>query len=137
MYPKDLYEPMKYDLVKHGFEDLKTSEEVEKFMSKEGLSILIVNSVCGCAAANARPAVKNSLNSVNRPKNLGTVFAGVDREAVDMARKYMLPFPASSPSIAIFKDGKLVHMIERHNIEGREMEDITSDIVSVYDKNSF
>ncbi|GAA0873964.1 BrxA/BrxB family bacilliredoxin [Wandonia haliotis] len=126
---------MKRDLVDNGFTELLTSEEVDKALTdKEGLAMVVVNSVCGCAAGSMRPGVKLSLNNAKKPAKLYTVFAGVDREAVEQARKYFLPYPPSSPSIALFKDGKLVHFIERHHIEGRTAEMIGEHLAAAYDQ---
>ena len=132
MYPKEIYEPMKAELTRLGFEDLVTPSEVEQALKKSGTTLVVVNSVCGCAAANARPAVRISLNNKIKPKNLVTVFAGVDSEATELARSQMIPFPPSSPSIALFKDGELIHMIERHHIEGRPAAVIADNLMSAY-----
>lgn len=126
--------PMKEDLTVAGFSELKSPEEVDKAINETpGTSLVIVNSVCGCAAANARPGVKMSLDFAKKPDNLFTVFAGVDGEATQQARQYMLPYPPSSPSVALFKDGKLVHFIERHHIEGRSPEMIAENLHAAYD----
>lgn len=132
MYPAELVKPMREDLTKVGFEELHTVEAVETAMAKEGTTLVVVNSVCGCAAANARPGVRMSLQNAKRPDHLVTVFAGVDREATDKAREFMIPFPPSSPSMALFKDGELVHMLERHHIEGRPAELIADNLVDAY-----
>ena len=132
MYPAELVQPMKEDLTSAGFTELLTAEEVEQAVGKEGTSLIVVNSVCGCAAANARPGAKMSLQNVKKPDHLFTVFAGVDREATDKARGYMLPFPPSSPSMALFKDGELVHMLERHHIEGRPAMMIAENLMDAY-----
>ena len=134
MYPKDLVTPMRQDLTMAGFNELFTADEVEQALAKEGTTLVVVNSVCGCAAANARPAAKISLKNEKNPDQLITVFAGVDFEAVNKAREMMVPFPPSSPSMALFKDGELVHMIERHHIEGRPAEMIADNLVSAYDE---
>ncbi|WP_417884699.1 BrxA/BrxB family bacilliredoxin [Zunongwangia sp.] len=134
MYPADLVKPMREDLTSIGFEELHTVEDVEAAMKKEGTTLVVVNSVCGCAAANARPGAKMSLKNEKTPDNLYTVFAGVDREATDLARGFMVPFPPSSPSMALFKDGELVHMLERHHIEGRPAEMIAENLTSAYDE---
>jgi putative YphP/YqiW family bacilliredoxin len=131
MYPIELVKPMAKDLTDFGFESLNSAEEVDGLLSqKEGTVLLVVNSVCGCAAANARPAAKMALQHGAKPNKAVTVFAGVDREAVDKAREYLLPYPPSSPAIALFKDGNLVHMIERHHIEGRSAQMIAENLVS-------
>ncbi len=134
MYPEDLVTPMRQDLTMAGFNELFTADEVEQALAKEGTTLVVVNSVCGCAAANARPAAKISLKNEKNPDQLITVFAGVDFEAVNKAREMMVPFPPSSPSMALFKDGELVHMIERHHIEGRPAEMIADNLVSAYDE---
>ncbi|MCL4145199.1 UNVERIFIED_CONTAM: hypothetical protein GTU68_045354 [Idotea baltica] len=127
---------MRNDLASAGFEELKTAEAVDTAMSsKEGTCLVVVNSVCGCAAANARPAAKLSLENAKRPTKAVTVFAGVDKDAVNKAREYMLPYPPSSPSMALFKDGQLVHFIERHHIEGRPAELIAQSLVAAYDEH--
>ncbi|MBL6655945.1 MAG: BrxA/BrxB family bacilliredoxin [Flavobacteriaceae bacterium] len=134
MYPEDLVTPMRQDLTMAGFIELFTADEVEQALAKEGTTLVVVNSVCGCAAANARPAAKLSLRNEKNPDQLITVFAGVDFEAVNKAREMMVPFPPSSPSMALFKDGELVHMIERHHIEGRPAEMIAENLMSAYDE---
>ena len=128
MYPAELVKPMRQDLASAGFEELYTAEAVENAIQKEGTTLVVVNSVCGCAAANARPAAKLSLHNDKKPDHLVTVFAGVDTEAVDAARNLMIPFPPSSPSMALFKNGELVHMIERHHIEGQPAEMIAENL---------
>tara|TARA_R110002012_G_scaffold66614_1_gene173992 strand:+ start:76302 stop:76712 length:411 start_codon:yes stop_codon:yes gene_type:complete len=132
MYPEELVKPMREDLASAGFEELHTSEAVNDALKKDGTTLVVVNSVCGCAAANARPAAKLSLQNSKKPNNLVTVFAGVDMEAVATARNHMVPFPPSSPSMALFKDGELVHMIERHHIEGRPAELIAENLMEAY-----
>ena len=134
MYPTELVKPMREDLSTAGFEELFTAEEVEAAIKQPGTVLVVVNSVCGCAAANARPAAKQSLQNGKTPDRLVTVFAGVDREAVDAARSLMVPFPPSSPSMGLFKDGELVHMIERHHIEGRPAEMIAENLTQAYDE---
>lgn len=134
MYPAELVKPMREDLTKVGFEELQTPEAVDAALAKEGTTLVVVNSVCGCAAANARPGARLSLQNIKRPDHITTVFAGVDREAVEKAREYMIPFPPSSPSIALFKDGELVHMLERHHIEGRPAELIADNLVDAYNE---
>ena len=116
MYPAELVKPMREDLTNVGFEELHTTDAVESALAKEGTTLVVINSVCGCAAANARPGASMSLQNTKRPDHLVTVFAGVDKEATDKAREFMIPFPPSSPSMALFKDGELVHMLERHHI---------------------
>ncbi|WP_106144916.1 BrxA/BrxB family bacilliredoxin [Flagellimonas meridianipacifica] len=134
MYPEELVKPMRADLATAGFQELYTSEAVEEALKQEGTTLVVVNSVCGCAAANARPGAKLSLQNSKTPDNLVTVFAGVDTEAVDTARNLMVPFPPSSPSMALFKDGELVHMIERHHIEGRPAELIADNLMEAYNE---
>jgi len=134
MYPAELVKPMREDLAVAGFEELYTAEAVEKAINQEGTTLVVVNSVCGCAAANARPAAKMSLNNDKKPDHLVTVFAGVDTEAVDAARSLMIPFPPSSPSMALFKGGELVHMIERHHIEGRPAEMIAENLTEAFNE---
>lgn len=134
MYPPELVKPMRDDLVNAGFQELHSAAEVSKAIQQKGTTLVVVNSVCGCAAANARPAVKHSIKGAKKPNHLVTVFAGVDREAVDEARSHMAPFPPSSPSIALFKDGELVHMLERHHIEGRPAEVIADNLSQAYEE---
>ncbi|WP_411766036.1 BrxA/BrxB family bacilliredoxin [Winogradskyella sp. A3E31] len=132
MYPAELVKPMREDLTNVGFEELHTSEAVESALNKTGTTLVVVNSVCGCAAANARPGARMSLQNAKKPDHLVTVFAGVDKEATDAARAQMVPFPPSSPSMALFKDGELVHMLERHHIEGRPAELIAENLMDAY-----
>ncbi|WP_047246734.1 BrxA/BrxB family bacilliredoxin [Maribacter thermophilus] len=134
MYPAELVKPMRDDLASAGFEELYTAEAVEKAIKQEGTTLVVVNSVCGCAAANARPAAKMSLQNEKTPDHTVTVFAGVDTEAVNAARDLMVPFPPSSPSMALFKNGELVHMIERHHIEGRPAEMIAENLIQAYNE---
>jgi putative YphP/YqiW family bacilliredoxin len=133
MYPAPLVMPMKAELTAAGFEDLTTPEQVDAAVSQSGTHLMVVNSVCGCAAGAARPGVKMSLQGDGpRPNKLTTVFAGFDTDAVAQARKHFTPYPPSSPSIALFKDGKLVHFIERHHIEGRSAEMIAEHLKQAY-----
>ena len=132
MYPLEIIKPMKEELTSVGFKDLKTSEEVNKYITNSETAVLIVNSVCGCAAANARPGVKQSLDNGKVPSDLLTVFAGVDKEATNAARDLMIPFPPSSPCIAVFKNGELVHMLDRHHIEGRSSTIISENLKQAY-----
>ena len=135
MYPIDLVAPMAKDLTDFGFEDIATQERVDEVLSKkEGTVLVVVNSVCGCAAANARPGAKMSVEHDKKPDQLVTVFAGVNKEATNKARAYMLPYPPSSPSIALFKDGKLVHFLERHHIEGRSAQIIADNLKMAFDR---
>ncbi len=132
MYPEEMVRPMKAELVDAGFQDLHTAEAVENAIKGAGTTLVVVNSVCGCAARNARPGAKMSLEGAKKPDHLITVFAGVDKEAVDAARQHMFPFPPSSPSMALFKDGELVHMLERHHIEGRPAELIAENLQDAF-----
>ena len=134
MYPEELVKPMRAELSDAGFEELYTADAVKDALSKEGTTLVVVNSVCGCAARNARPGAKMSLENGKKPDRLVTVFAGVDREAVEEARTQMFPFPPSSPSMALFKDGELVHMLERHHIEGRPADMIAENLKDAYDE---
>lgn len=134
MYPIALTTPMVKDLTDYGFEALSTPEDVEQFISnQEGTALLVVNSVCGCAAAMARPGAKLSLENEKRPTKAYTVFAGVDTEATAKIREFLAPYPPSSPSIALFKDGKLVHFLERRHIEGRPAQIIAENLRSAYE----
>lgn len=135
MYPPELVQPMKEDLTSVGFQQLLTAAEVDNTIpNSKGVALVVVNSVCGCAAGNLRPGVKLSLNYDKKPDLLLTVFAGVDTEATQQARNYFLPFPPSSPSVAVFKDGKLVHFLERHNIEGVSAALIAENLQAAYDE---
>ena len=135
MYPPELTMPMKQQLLAAGFESLETVESVDQAINKEGTTLVVINSVCGCAAGTMRPGVIQSTDHSKLPKHLVTVFAGVDGEAVNQARKYTLPYPPSSPSIGLFKDGTLVHFIERHHIEGRSAEMIAENLKMAYDEH--
>lgn len=136
MYPPNLVAPMAKDLTDFGFESLNSQEEVtDAIENTDGTLLLVVNSVCGCAAANARPGAKLALKNENKPDRCVTVFAGVDREATGKAREYLLPYPPSSPAIALFKKGKLVSMIERHQIEGRSAYQIADDLKASFDEH--
>jgi putative YphP/YqiW family bacilliredoxin len=132
-YPEFMVAPMRKDLTEVGFNELKTPEAVEQALKQAGTTLVVVNSVCGCAAANARPAVKKAIQHSKAPAQLTTVFAGMEVEAVAKARAFMLPYPPSSPSIALFKDGQLVHMLERHHIEGRSADMIAANLVDAFD----
>jgi putative YphP/YqiW family bacilliredoxin len=134
MYPEEMVKPMRAELSDAGFQDLYSAEAVEQAISKTGTTLIVVNSVCGCAARNARPGAKMSLENVKKPSNLVTVFAGVDKEAVDKVREHMFPFPPSSPCMALFKDGELVHMLERHHIEGRPAELIAENLQDAFNE---
>ena len=133
MYPPEMVKPMKEDLTSVGFKELGKSEDVDAaIQNTSGTLLVVVNSVCGCAAGNMRPGVKLSVEGGKSPDALTTVFAGVDTEAVAQARKYFLPYPPSSPSVALFKDGKLVHFLERHHIEGGSAEMISNNLKAAY-----
>tara|TARA_B100001029_G_scaffold149501_1_gene131217 strand:+ start:720 stop:1136 length:417 start_codon:yes stop_codon:yes gene_type:complete len=132
-YPEEMCKPMREDLTSVGFVEMKTAEDVEKILDKkEGTVLVMVNSVCGCAAGNARPAVKLATKFMPKPDIFATVFAGQDIGATAKAREYMLPFPPSSPSIALFQDGKIVHFIERHHIEGRSAQMIADNLKDAF-----
>jgi putative YphP/YqiW family bacilliredoxin len=135
MYPQEIVQPMQEDLTSAGFTSLHTSEDVESAVNKQGTTLVVVNSVCGCAAANARPGAKQSLSNEKTPDHLVTVFAGVDKDAVTKAREFMVPFPPSSPSMALFKNGELVHMLERHHIEGRPAELISENLKDAFNEH--
>lgn len=135
MYPLELVAPMSKDLTDYGFQALQTPEEVDQVLeNNEGTMLMVVNSVCGCAAANARPGAKMAITHDKKPSQLVTVFAGVDHQATERAREYLLPYPPSSPSIALFKDGRLVHFLERHHIEGRSAETIAENLKMAFDR---
>ncbi len=134
MYPSELTTPIAKDLTDFGFQGLTSSNEVSEILEgKQGTVLLVVNSVCGCAAANARPGAKMAVANGKKPDQLITVFAGVDRDAVDKAREYLLPYPPSSPAIALFKDGALVHMLERRHIEGNSAQTIANNLVQAFE----
>lgn len=134
MYPEELTTPMKNQLIEAGFESIESTDAVDSAINKEGTTLCVINSVCGCAAGTMRPGVILSTKHNKLPDNMVTVFAGVDVDAVAQARKYTLPYPPSSPSIALFKDGTLVHFIERHHIEGRSAEMIAENLAMAYDE---
>ena len=134
MYPEELVIPMKEELTENGFKDLTTAEQVVEALGQKGTTLLVINSVCGCSAGAARPGVLYSLTGDKKPDHLVTAFAGFDTEAVAEARKHMAPFPPSSPSIALFKDGELVHMIERHHIEGHPARAIAANLQAAYEE---
>ena len=134
MYPEPLVKPMKAEMTAVGFQELVTPDDVDSVLKKEkGTTLVFITSVCGCAAGAARPGVKMAIENAKKPDNLTTVFAGFDTEAVARARQYMLPYPPSSPCIALFKDGKLVHFIERHQIEGNNAQTIADHLKKVFD----
>lgn len=135
MYPQEIVQPMRDELTAVGFKQINDVEQVEAEINASGTTLVVVNSICGCAAANARPGVRFSLDNDKVPSNLVTVFAGVDREATDAARALMVPFPPSSPSMALFKDGELVHMLERHHIEGRNADMIAENLRAAFNEH--
>ena len=134
MYPETLVKPMKSELTGAGFEDLTTPVAVDKAVRQEGTLLLVINSVCGCSAGAARPGILMSLDNDKKPQHLATVFAGFDVEATSQARRYTLPYPPSSPSIALFKDGKLVHFVERHHIEGHSANMVAENLKAAFDE---
>ncbi|HVA98621.1 MAG TPA: BrxA/BrxB family bacilliredoxin [Bacteroidia bacterium] len=134
MYPENLVAPMKAELTSVGFEDLTTPEAVDNAVKNAGTTLMVINSVCGCAAGAARPGIKMAIKNDKKPAHLTTVFAGFDTEAVAKARQFMMPYPPSSPCIALFKDGKLVHFVERHHIEGRSAEMIADHLKVTFDE---
>ena len=133
-YPEYLVAPMRAELTNAGFEELKDADAVKQAVESEGTTFVMVNSVCGCAAANARPAARMAAGYQKHPDKMVTVFAGMEKDAVDAARNYMLPYPPSSPAMALFKDGKLVHIIERHQIEGRPAQMIADNLMHAFDQ---
>lgn len=135
MYPEEIVIPMKEELTENGFTELLSAGDVEKALSEKGTTLVMINSVCGCSAGTARPGVLMAVtNGTKKPDNLTTSFAGFDIEAVNKVREHLLPYPPSSPSIALFKDGRLVHFIERHNIEGRSAQMIASNLINAFDQ---
>jgi putative YphP/YqiW family bacilliredoxin len=134
MYPEEMIAPMRAELANSGYTETKTADEVKSAINADGTTFVVVNSVCGCAAGTARPGAIASLGADKVPVNLTTVFAGVEKESTQKAREFMVPFPPSSPAIALFKDGNLVHMLERHHIEGRSAQMIAQNLVQAYDE---
>jgi putative YphP/YqiW family bacilliredoxin len=135
MYPEQIVTPMKEQLTDNGFAELLTAEEVDKQLQEKGTTLVMINSVCGCSAGSARPGVLMAVaNSPKKPDHLTTSFAGFDMEAVDKLREHLLPYPPSSPAIALFKDGQLVHMIERHQIEGRPAQIIAHNLIATFNE---
>ncbi|CAM1334600.1 BrxA/BrxB family bacilliredoxin [Tenacibaculum aestuariivivum] len=134
MYPEELVKPMRDQLIDAGFNALYTAEDVDTALAKKGTTLVMVNSVCGCAAGTARPGAIASLGAEKTPTNLTTVFAGVEKESTARAREHMVPFPPSSPAIALFKDGNLVHILERHHIEGHSAQAIAQNLAAAYDE---
>jgi putative YphP/YqiW family bacilliredoxin len=136
MYPKEIVAPMKAEVTNNGFEELLTATDADNAMKQSGTSLLFINSVCGCAAGSARPGVVMAVkNAAKKPDHLFTAFAGFDTEAVNQARNYLLPYPPSSPAIALLKDGQVVHMIERHMIEGRPAQMIASNLLQAFEQH--
>lgn len=136
MYPEEIVLPMKAELTENGFEDLTTPEEVEETLTKEGTTLLMINSVCGCSAGSARPGVLMAVaNASKKPENLTTTFAGFDLDAVKKVREHLMPYPPSSPAIALFKNGELVHFIERHQIEGRPAQMIARNLMAAFEEH--
>jgi putative YphP/YqiW family bacilliredoxin len=134
MYPAEIVIPMKEELTENGFQELVNENDVEQLMNQKGTALVMINSVCGCSAGTARPGVVMAIrNATTKPDFITTSFAGFDLDAVRKVREYMMPFPPSSPAIALFKDGQLVHMIERHNIEGRSAQMIADNLVGAFD----
>jgi len=135
MYPEQIVTPMKEQLTDNGFAELLTAEEVDKQLQEKGTTLVMINSVCGCSAGSARPGVLMAIaNSPKKPDHLTTSFAGFDMEAIDKLREHLLPYPPSSPAIALFKDGQLVHMIERHQIEGRPAQIIAHNLIATFNE---
>ena len=135
MYPEEIVIPMRQDLTSKGFKELITAEDVDNQLNNnKGTSLVVINSVCGCAAGNARPAAKLAVENNKVPDNILTVFAGFHTEATNQVRKYCLPYPPSSPSMALFKDGSLVHFIERHNIEGKPANLIAENLIAAFEE---
>lgn len=136
MYPAEIVMPMKSELTEQGFEDLKTPEQVDAAIKQSGTTLLMINSVCGCSAGTARPGVLMAVhNATKKPDHLTTTFAGFDLDAVKQARTYLMPYPPSSPAIALLKDGQLVHMIERHMIEGRPAQMIAANLMQAFEEH--
>lgn len=134
MYPEQIVAPMKAELTSHGFTELLSPADVDKTLKQEGTTLLMINSVCGCSAGTARPGVLMAVqNATKKPTRLTTSFAGFDVDAVKQARTYLLPYPPSSPAIALLKDGKVVHMIERHMIEGRSAQMIAANLLQAFE----
>lgn len=135
MYPEEIVLPMKAELTENGFEDLDTPELVDEYINKEGTTLVMINSVCGCSAGSARPGVLMAVANANKkPENLATSFAGFDTAAIQRVRERLMPYPPSSPAIALFKNGELVHFIERHMIEGRPAQMIARNLISAFEE---
>lgn len=135
MYPAQIVQPMKEELTENGFKELLNSSEVENQLKQDGTTLVMINSVCGCSAGTARPGVLMAVtNAAKKPDHLTTSFAGFDIEAVQTLRQHLMPYPPSSPAIALFKNGELVHFIERHQIEGRSAQMIASNLINVFEQ---
>ena len=135
MYPEEIVIPMKEELTENGFVEMLTATDVDTKLADEGTTLVVINSVCGCSAGTARPGVLMAVhNSSKKPDNLTTSFAGFDVDAVKKIREHLLPYPPSSPAIALFKNGQLVHFIERHNIEGRSAQMIAENLIGAFDQ---
>ena len=135
MYPEEIVIPMKEELTENGFQELLNGKEVEAQLQKKGTTLIMINSVCGCSAGSARPGVLMAVaNTSKKPDHLTTTFAGFDIDAVQTLRQHLLPYPPSSPAIALFKDGELVHFIERHQIEGRPAQLIARNLISAFEQ---
>lgn len=136
MYPVQIVQPMKEELTENGFQDLASGSEVTEHLKKEGTTLVVINSVCGCSAGTARPGVLMAVANANKkPDHLATSFAGFDMEAIQTLRQHLMPYPPSSPAIALFKNGELVHFIERHQIEGRSAQMIANNLISAFDQH--
>ena len=136
MYPQEIVLPMKAELTDNGFEDLDTPALVDEYVQKDGTTLVMINSVCGCSAGSARPGVLMAVaNSEKKPENLATSFAGFDMAAINKLREHLLPYPPSSPAIALFKNGELVHFIERHQIEGRPAQVIARNLMAAFEEH--
>jgi putative YphP/YqiW family bacilliredoxin len=135
MYPVEIVQPMKEELTENGFKELMTKNDVEQQLQEKGTTLVMINSVCGCSAGSARPGVLMAvMNADKKPDHLTTSFAGYDIEAVQTLRQHLMPYPPSSPAIALFKDGELVHFIERHQIEGRPAQMIAKNLISAFEQ---
>ncbi|HVG42183.1 MAG TPA: BrxA/BrxB family bacilliredoxin [Chitinophagaceae bacterium] len=135
MYPEEIVQPMKEELTEYGFKELLSKEEVDEQLKQKGTTLVMINSVCGCSAGSARPGVLMAVtNGAKKPDHLTTSFAGFDIEAIQSLRQHLLPYPPSSPAIALFKDGDLVHFIERHQIEGRTAQMIANNLINAFNQ---
>src|SRR5689334_14571223 len=136
MYPVEIVQPMKEELTENGFSELTTKQEVEEQLKQKGTTLIMINSVCGCSAGTARPGVLMAvMNASKKPDHLATSFAGFDLEAIQAIRQHLMPYPPSSPAIALFNDGELVHFIERHQIEGRPAQMIANNLITAFDQH--